>query len=530
MSEIRVSRETLECLSNDALETFKDELVRDQNWESACAVRNVLAARKNVTPPERDEDELDKCWAEFMADTKARDCYGEEYGRRIVARFRAVAEKREAGLREQLRAAQSAFKSSSNHTAWWAARASLVRRAEQAESERDQLRARLDNQHDFYETAIEKATASLRAKLEAVREAGKWADSALNWKREAEQECDAAQTAESELDQLREDLEEAKREEANLVAALEEAEAARNDNKIMWLDELVKRREACAKLEAVRGEGLRPEVMAFARLMESKLRKHDGDRGQSWKTTPPGQLLRALDRERVELIDATNNAGDIRGEAADVANFAMMVADRMTNLRAATEDNQAGVNAARDRIRKAGRTVHLCDESQAGERDTATGSEPSPDTTGGPSPATSGAEIVDAHNEWLRGERMSAGWVSQWPNEEKRKADLARRIDEGYAARDAEIAKLERERYEALSSLYAARQEVAKLEAKLAVANSWAEGMAAKADELEAQAKASMDGVVLRRLRSVTSEQGLTTHQRWMRMDEILRAHSAGGE
>lgn len=35
---------------------------------------------------------------------------------------------------------------------------------------------------------------------------------------------------------------------------------------------------------------LRPEVLAFARLMEQRLREKDADKGQSWKTMHEGDL------------------------------------------------------------------------------------------------------------------------------------------------------------------------------------------------------------------------------------------------
>jgi len=87
--------------------------------------------------------------------------------------------------------------------------------------------------------------------------------------------------------------------------------------------------DSCGELETY----LRPEVVKFARLMESQLRTTDGKR-----------LNIGADRLLVKMPDAVAELGDAlealelyRGEtwpiadigtqAADVANFAMMVAD-----------------------------------------------------------------------------------------------------------------------------------------------------------------------------------------------------------
>ncbi len=74
-------------------------------------------------------------------------------------------------------------------------------------------------------------------------------------------------------------------------------------------------------------EGVRPEVAAFALLMEKKLRENDHKGG--WKDCDRPYLLRRLGQESRELQDAVlGHAPLIVGdEAADVANFAMMLAD-----------------------------------------------------------------------------------------------------------------------------------------------------------------------------------------------------------
>lgn len=80
----------------------------------------------------------------------------------------------------------------------------------------------------------------------------------------------------------------------------------------------------------------RPEVMAFADLMEAQLRANDHKGG--WKGCDPHWLHDRLLEEAAELQDAGRWKSDGLGvqgcyaravarEAADVANFAMMIAD-----------------------------------------------------------------------------------------------------------------------------------------------------------------------------------------------------------
>lgn len=79
-----------------------------------------------------------------------------------------------------------------------------------------------------------------------------------------------------------------------------------------------------------------PYVLAFAREMEKKLaaNRHKGDR-EGWINDTAVSLLRRLRQETAELADTLrrrrewNDGGSaaVAGEAADVANFAMMIAD-----------------------------------------------------------------------------------------------------------------------------------------------------------------------------------------------------------
>lgn len=76
---------------------------------------------------------------------------------------------------------------------------------------------------------------------------------------------------------------------------------------------------------------IRPEIMAFARLMEQKMRKHDGDWGASWKEMQRHDLLGVLYAETRELISALlrlpcQRPEEVDEEAADVANAAMFCA------------------------------------------------------------------------------------------------------------------------------------------------------------------------------------------------------------
>lgn len=96
------------------------------------------------------------------------------------------------------------------------------------------------------------------------------------------------------------------------------------------LDAVCKQRDQLmGRLNAL--EWTRPKVLVFARIMEEKLRENDHKGG--WENDGIRPLLKRLDEEAVELhgIIARRKEGGLeRGigrEAADVANFAMMIAD-----------------------------------------------------------------------------------------------------------------------------------------------------------------------------------------------------------
>ena len=70
---------------------------------------------------------------------------------------------------------------------------------------------------------------------------------------------------------------------------------------------------------------LRPEVRKFAELMERELRHNDWKPG--WKGESELYLVQRLLQETAELVAVLRKGGDLGAEAADVANYAMMIAD-----------------------------------------------------------------------------------------------------------------------------------------------------------------------------------------------------------
>jgi NTP pyrophosphatase (non-canonical NTP hydrolase) len=89
---------------------------------------------------------------------------------------------------------------------------------------------------------------------------------------------------------------------------------------------------------------LRPVLWSFALRMEAELRRNDHKGG--WGNDAPESLLRRLRDEVRELHDAmrqgTRGNDCVAKEAADVANFAMMLADLSGRLESQTFDASAG--------------------------------------------------------------------------------------------------------------------------------------------------------------------------------------------
>lgn len=78
------------------------------------------------------------------------------------------------------------------------------------------------------------------------------------------------------------------------------------------------------------GHGLRPALYDFAVEMERKLRKNDHKKG--WQTYPIDALVELLEIEYRELLVALKHGiGDPCTECVDIANFAMMLRDRLQN-------------------------------------------------------------------------------------------------------------------------------------------------------------------------------------------------------
>lgn len=87
---------------------------------------------------------------------------------------------------------------------------------------------------------------------------------------------------------------------------------------------------------------LRKEVLAFARLMEEKLRKHDARKGvRGWKEAGEAHLLDLLSDKMIDLrgnveflthLDGNAQRADVASAALSVANFCMMIADVVGGL------------------------------------------------------------------------------------------------------------------------------------------------------------------------------------------------------
>jgi NTP pyrophosphatase (non-canonical NTP hydrolase) len=80
--------------------------------------------------------------------------------------------------------------------------------------------------------------------------------------------------------------------------------------------------------------GMRGEVVEFALAMERELRANDHKRG--WAGLTLKQLLNRLREETSELQKALGDGkgvDEVQAEAADVANFALMIADNYRRLK-----------------------------------------------------------------------------------------------------------------------------------------------------------------------------------------------------
>ena len=105
--------------------------------------------------------------------------------------------------------------------------------------------------------------------------------------------------------------------------------SSRQDGAARWARHLGEQLDARAELET---DALRPEVQWFAEQMEAKLRLNDYKGG--WQDESPSYFLQRMADEWRELAHTIDLATmheaspkDIIAECADIANFAMMVAD-----------------------------------------------------------------------------------------------------------------------------------------------------------------------------------------------------------
>lgn len=108
---------------------------------------------------------------------------------------------------------------------------------------------------------------------------------------------------------------------ASLKAALEEK------NKALEASHEIIRAYEDARRAGTIPDWVRPEVRAFAVLMEQQLRANDHKPG--WKNDTPAALMDRMHEETTELIEALGwgHPNEIAKEAADVANSALMIAD-----------------------------------------------------------------------------------------------------------------------------------------------------------------------------------------------------------
>ena len=118
--------------------------------------------------------------------------------------------------------------------------------------------------------------------------------------------------------------------------------------------ELAEARDGAAvspELRAVlSGMSLRPEVVVFAEAMECKLRLNDHK--ENWRSMPVGYLIERLHEETREMLDCfPRRQRDILDEAADVANFCMMLStlmidERIAQIRALKSPAQGATSTA----------------------------------------------------------------------------------------------------------------------------------------------------------------------------------------
>lgn len=78
-----------------------------------------------------------------------------------------------------------------------------------------------------------------------------------------------------------------------------------------------------------KGAYIRPEVAAFAEMMESVLSDHDGNKGDSWKDIDVGDLWPKFQEKYDDLCCFCSNDQDDQENLIDLANYAMMLWHRL---------------------------------------------------------------------------------------------------------------------------------------------------------------------------------------------------------
>lgn len=89
---------------------------------------------------------------------------------------------------------------------------------------------------------------------------------------------------------------------------------------------------------------LRPEVLAFALLMEARLRENDADKGQSWKQANAKDIL-VHAQSKMMVVESWVRGVQLNRcapHAVDVANYCMMLADLSNALGAEDELRDRG--------------------------------------------------------------------------------------------------------------------------------------------------------------------------------------------
>lgn len=103
---------------------------------------------------------------------------------------------------------------------------------------------------------------------------------------------------------------------------------------------------------------LRPTVEAFAQHMEAALKRHDDERGtEGWRDSTDAMLFEALVEHVVKLGAVLQACGNCTRAAADVANFAMMLAD---NVEVGTQVRKASADDTMNAALEVADVIHAC--------------------------------------------------------------------------------------------------------------------------------------------------------------------------